>query len=64
MLKQEKKIVVNTVIKKQEDIIKKAEQELVSIQNAENDMKEFIKVQKEILEQMKRGQYDNNKDCK
>ena len=64
MLKQEKKIVVNTVIKKQDDIIKKAEQELVSIQNAENDMKEFIKVQKEILEQMKRGQYDNNKDCK
>ena len=64
MLKQEKKIVVNTVIKKQEDIIKKAEQELVSIQNAESDMKEFIKVQKEILEQMKRGQYDNNKDCK
>ena len=59
MLKQEKKIVVDTIIKKQEIIVKKAEQELLAIQNAEQDMQEFVKVQKEILKQMKGEQYGN-----
>lgn len=49
MVKQNKRVVANTVITREKNIIKKAESDLVDLKNAELDLTQFIADHKKIL---------------